>query len=1804
MIGFTSLEGGFGRSYALDQDGKLWHWGNGILEPKKLGLAVSAAQEITGFSFTTPAAIGTVNEASRTISVTVPYGTDVTSLTPTITHTGASISPNSGVSRNFTNPVTYTVSAADGSTKSYTVTVNVAASPTKEITGFNFTTPAAIGTVNEASRTISVTVPYGTDVTSLTPTIVHTGASISPNSGVSRNFTNPVTYTVSAADGSTKSYTVTVNVAASPTKEITDFSFASPAAIGTVNEASRTIAVTVPYGTDVTALTPTITHTGASISPNSGVSRNFTNPVSYTVSAADGSTKSYTVTVNVAASPTKEITDFSFASPAAIGTVNEASRTISVTVPYGTNVTTLTPTITHTGASISPNSGSPRNFTNPVMYTVSAADGSTKSYTVTVNVAVSPTKEITGFSFATPAVTGTVNEASRTIAVTVPYGTDVTALTPTITHTGASISPTSGVPQNFISPVTYTVSAADGSTKSYTVTVSVAASPTKEITGFNFTTPAAIGTVNEASRTLSVTVPYGTDVTSLTPTIVHTGASISPNSGVPRNFTNPVSYTVSAADGSTKSYTVTVNVAASPTKEITSFSFVSPAVVGTVNEASRTISVTVPYGTDVTSLTPMITHTGASISPNSGVSRNFTNPVMYTVSAADGSTKSYTVTVNVAASPTKEITGFSFVTPAAIGTVNEASRTISVTVPYGTNVTALTPTITHTGASISPNSGASQNFTSPVTYTVSAADGSTKSYTVTVNVAASSTKEITGFSFASPAVTGTVYEASRTISVTVPYGTNVTALTPTITHTGASISPNSGASRNFTNPVTYTVSAADGSTKSYTVTVNVAASPTKEITDFSFASPAVAGTVNEASRAISVTVPYGTDVTSLTPTITHTGASISPNSGVSRNFTNPVSYTVSAADGSTKSYTVTVNVAASSTKEITGFSFASPAVTGTVYEASRTISVTVPYGTNVTALTPTITHTGASISPNSGASQNFTNPVSYTVSAADGSTKSYTVTVNVAASPAKEITGFSFATPAVTGTVNEASRTISVTVPYGTNVTSLTPTIAHTGASISPTSGVPQNFTSPVTYTVSAADGSTKSYTVTVNVAASSTKEITGFSFAAPAVTGTVYEASHTIAVTVPFGTDVTSLTPTITHTGASISPNSGVSQNFTSPVSYTVSAADGTTQDYVVTVTEGVQPAPAAPQLLTADGADSQVALNWDTVTGATYYRVYLSTVQGVFPEPASATVTGVTYNMSGLTNGTTYYFIVKAGNSGGLSAASNEAAATPAAAPAAPAAPTQVTAVAGDRQATISFTPPTDNGGSAITSYEVTASSGGVVQSGASSPITVTGLTNGVSYTFTVKAINRAGSSQDSDVSNAVVPSSPSSGEGGSDDNDDNSDNSGNSDTSGTVSEAAVSLADILLNRQAVHGGAAATTDHNRTLLTITADRTKLENRLAAEAQGAVITYRANASFDRVVAEMDGQWVKSMAQKQAVLALETGQATYVLPAQQIDIEALAGKFGESVALQDLKLNIEIGTRVAQDTDRTIKDAVSEGLFTLLAPPVEFSIRATYGDATIEVSKFNTFLEHWIAVPDNVNPDSVTTAVVVEPDGILRYVPLQVMAKENRHYAKASSLTNGSFALVSHSAEFKDMTGHWAEQATREMGARMIVMGTGDNSYEPDREVTRAEFAAILVRGLGLPLERGTAPFSDIPQSAWFNDVVATAYTHRLLNGFEDGTFHPEETITREQAIIMLSRAMTLTGLTAQLPGQAAEEVLRPYTDAAAVSDWALDGMAASIQAGVMQGKSSATLAPQDFLTRAEAATIIQRLLQLSDLI
>jgi len=163
------------------------------------------------------------------------------------------------------------------------------------------------------------------------------------------------------------------------------------------------------------------------------------------------------------------------------------------------------------------------------------------------------------------------------------------------------------------------------------------------------------------------------------------------------------------------------------TKDMQSFTFPS---LGAATIDGTNITMTVPYGTDVTTLAPTYTHNGTSCSPASGSSQNFTNPVHYIVTAGDTSTRDYTVTVTVAPA-TKDMLTFTFPT---LGAATIDGTNITMAVPYGTDVTTLAPTYTHNGASCSPASGSSQDFSSPVHYIVTGADSGTKDYLVTVTV--------------------------------------------------------------------------------------------------------------------------------------------------------------------------------------------------------------------------------------------------------------------------------------------------------------------------------------------------------------------------------------------------------------------------------------------------------------------------------------------------------------------------------------------------------------------------------------------------------------------------------------------------------------------------------------------------------------------------------------------------------------------------------------------------------------------------------------------------------------------------------------------------------------------------------------------------------------------------------------------------------------------------------------------------------------------------------------------------------------
>ncbi|RKP55593.1 S-layer homology domain-containing protein [Cohnella endophytica] len=427
-----------------------------------------------------------------------------------------------------------------------------------------------------------------------------------------------------------------------------------------------------------------------------------------------------------------------------------------------------------------------------------------------------------------------------------------------------------------------------------------------------------------------------------------------------------------------------------------------------------------------------------------------------------------------------------------------------------------------------------------------------------------------------------------------------------------------------------------------------------------------------------------------------------------------------------------------------------------------------------------------------------------------------------------------------------------------------------------------------------------------------------------------------------------------------------------------------------------------------------------------------------------------------------------------------------------------------------------------------------------------------------------------------------------------------------SGNLSPSTPSDLDVivLVNGKAENLGKMANSIRdNQTMSTFIMDQKKLEELLKSEAPKSVVTVVPNVKSDILVGELDGQMIKNMEDRQAILQIKTDRATYTLPALQFNIRAIADQFGNSVTLQNVKVRIEIATPIS-DTVKVVENAAMNGSFALVVPPLSFSVKVTYGDTTIEVSKFSAYVERTVAIPDGVDPSKVTTGVVIEPNGTVRHVPTKVVKIDGKLYAVINSLTNSTYSVVWHPLEFSDMAKHWAKDAVNDMGSRMVIDGAGNGMFSPDRNITRAEFAAILVRGLGLQLENGTATFSDVKATDWYSSAVNTAYAYRLIDGYEDGTFRPMEKITREQAMTILSKALAITGLKQKLSDRSADSILKPFKDAAQVSVWAQSGVADCVQAGVVSGRTDGALAPKAYMTRAEVATIIQRLLQLSDLI
>ncbi|MCK6077832.1 S-layer homology domain-containing protein [Paenibacillus silvae] len=537
----------------------------------------------------------------------------------------------------------------------------------------------------------------------------------------------------------------------------------------------------------------------------------------------------------------------------------------------------------------------------------------------------------------------------------------------------------------------------------------------------------------------------------------------------------------------------------------------------------------------------------------------------------------------------------------------------------------------------------------------------------------------------------------------------------------------------------------------------------------------------------------------------------------------------------------------------------------------------------------------------------------------------------------------------------------------------------------------------------------------------------------------------------------------------------------------------------------------------------------------------------------------------------------------------------------PTVPHAPKNVKATTGNAQATITFEIPRQDGGSPITEYEVTASPGNIQVKGASSPITITGLTNGTSYTFTVKAINAVGSSLASTPSNAVIPALPSSG-GGSD----SSSGSGNA-TGGTSSSTQTTVSqgiNVLVNGVSEQiGFLTQTTRAGQVVSKVGVDPEKLKQKLAAEGPGALVTIVVPSGADVLIGELDSSMIRDMQQSKAVLKLQTDFATYSLPVQQISLDSLAQGLGGDKALQDMKIQVEMGKPFQAESDAVTR-SLQQNQFSLQGMPVEFKVRGTYGDRSVDIHQFNTYVERTITLEKGKTQSGITTGVVVNLDGTVRHVPTRIVLRDGRYEAVINSLSNSTYALIFNQVQFDDVAGHWAQNAVNDMASRKIIEGTGNGNFSPDQYMTRAEFAVIITRALGIAPKALNSTYSDVPQNVWYSAAVGSAHEYNLIQGYADGSYQPNRNITREEAMLLLARAMELRTGPASITEQQARQIIADRGLEKGISSWAIKGAAQMIETGIVTGRSKGDLAPDAFVTRAEVTQMVARLLSKAGLI
>lgn len=327
------------------------------------------------------------------------------------------------------------------------------------------------------------------------------------------------------------------------------------------------------------------------------------------------------------------------------------------------------------------------------------------------------------------------------------------------------------------------------------------------------------------------------------------------------------------------------------------------------------------------------------------------------------------------------------------------------------------------------------------------------------------------------------------------------------------------------------------------------------------------------------------------------------------------------------------------------------------------------------------------------------------------------------------------------------------------------------------------------------------------------------------------------------------------------------------------------------------------------------------------------------------------------------------------------------------------------------------------------------------------------------------------------------------------------------------------------------------------------------------------------------------------ATIVVSSDNGSYIIPLSAINFKDLATKTGSKLA--DMKIKVTI-TKV---DNAPVKAAATSLGGTAVSNAIDFNVEAVGKDKTVAVSFGNTYVSRTITVNKALDSKTVTAVVYDPTSKKLSFVPATFETKDGKTTATIKRNSSSIYALVEFNKSFSDITNHWAKANIELLANKLVVEGVTEKAFQPERNITRAEFAALIVRSLSLPTVTSETYFKDVKSSDWFASVVSAAKATGIIDGYEDSTFRPDAQITREELAAMVVRALKFAGVSTELTTSQQAAALAKFKDSNRIV-WAHKEMAIAIEKGIVDGVTNDTIQSYNQATRAQSATMLKRFL------